>query len=534
MTEIKDEILLSYTDILPDLAQLFPQASQYMLETLSYTGTFDTVDSLKPLVEELKNKLEITSQPLDDLLISVILGAQSADAAVFKVKLYKSKKAVEEISSSLALDSKYKNLLLKHYANPCGGKFFIDEYNKRSSSFDDDFKKGSSEFSKIIDTLISKAEKEEKTLHDESQENARYLGALYKDKKIPYSLFNSLSEVYAAPSCLRAFKPAFESLLTDLGKINDNPSQNVFLACKVLLNIITGEEASSMADLAKALKYPLLHDDLQKIAFKYLKHKSAQEIAETFDAVLKRLPHIDDPVENLGLAVRVLCEAKEETMKNAEIVASEKKGKVLFMRKLAADKLFSGYEDQLTHRFYGRNNIEEITSMFNHILQELPANGDIYENSDIAMKVLVKKLPLKDAVAQASFRKENKSGSTVYILENEAFGSYLGIKSKEEVFSFFRDKLSTYDFWKQDEDKHCYALSVMVDELNGNTSAFLSDLAMHMLEKGYHEEAIEIITKGLASQDTLDRDTIISAYDKFFTGSNDLKDAARRVVNMFQ
>lgn len=520
--------------IAPTLAGVLPRASEYMLQLLEYKNNGRTEQDLIDLVNEYKKDLQIPQDlNADDLVIQIILLRQSPSAAKRKVEVLKSQKALAEIASVLTLDAQFLNLLLNHYASLSCDKLFINEYENLSDSFDPQAQEPSPEFSKIIDKLIGDAQKRETSAAAVREENKEYLAALLKNKKISSSLYLDLCETYCFCGA-SSFQPLFEVLLKDLGAANDNPSLNAALACKVLLYEITKEDALEITNLDKVMPYRLLQDDLQTIAFKYLKLKSAQDAADTLEAVLKRLSCADNPVENLGLAVRVVTDARVETLQEAEAIAAVNRGKILFMRKLAGYKFFSGCEDELTAAFYEYKSIEEVLSLFSQILRELPYNADINENADIGLKVLLKKLPMKDAVSQALFRKENKTNYSADTLENEALNNYLGTKSREEVLSLLREKLRSYSFWKDDGAKHCYALSIALEELNGNISSSWADTVLTLLEKGYPEESIEVIAEGLSSQKDLTADTIISAYDKFYASGKNHKDAAMRVVNMLQ
>ncbi len=520
--------------IAPTLAGALPRASEYMLQLLEYKNNGRTEQDLIDLVNEYKKDLQIPQDlNADDLVIQIILLRQSAAAAKRKIEVLKSQKALAEIASVLTLDAEFLNLLLNHYASVSCEKLFVNEYENLSDSLNPQAEKPTPEFSKIIDKLIDDAQKKETSFAAVREENKEYLAALLKDKKISYSLYLDLCETYCFCGAA-SFQPLFEDLLKALGAQNDNPSLNSALACKVLLYEITKEDALEITKLDKVMPYRLLEDDLQTIAFKYLKLKSPQDAADTLEAVLKRLSCADNPVENLGLAVRVVTDARVETLQEAEAIAAEKRGKILFMRKLAGYKFFSGCEDELTSTFYGHYSIEEVLSLFSQVLRELPYNNDINENADIGLKVLLKKLPLKDAVSQALFRKENKSNYSADALENEALNNYLGTKSREDALSILREKLHPYSFWKDDGAKHCYALSVALEELNGNISSSWADTVLTLLEKGYPDESIDIIAEGLSSQKDITADTIISAYDKFYASGKNHKDAAMRVVNMLQ
>jgi hypothetical protein len=411
-------------------------------------------------------------------------------------------------------------MLLNNFGSLASAELFIDVHKASS-------------LSKTVDRLIKKAEKQNKPALMRKEENASYITALFKDKKISQFLYLDLINAYGIDGAV-SFASDFEKIFEELNSVNNNPAQNIILACKAMLFVIAKEDAICCAHIAKAIKYPLLEDDLQAVALRYGKLKTPRETAEIFETVLRRLPYLDDPVENLGLAARVVADGNAQTFKIAEIDAAQKKGKILFMRKLSADKFFAGCEDELTKRFYGQNTAEEIASMFHHILHELPHAADIYENTDIALKVLLKKLPHNDAAAQAEFRKNNKIHSVVGALEQEAFERYLGIKSKDDVLLIFKEKLAPYSFWKEDEDKYCYALSIIVAELNGKVSPFSLDLSLKLLDAGLPEQSVEIITSELCVLGNFKSDDIISAYREFYSVSSDHIDAARRTVNMLQ
>lgn len=533
MTETEE--ITNSSSVMARLEEIFPKASPYLLETLYYTGTYETVEDISAAVCSLKEQLEITEDTnSDDLLIKIMLLWQSAEAAKHKVSVLKSRSALNDISSALVLDDQYKNLLLNNYASEVSEKLFLEECSNLSSSFSvDELKKENPEFAKIIDTLIDTAQKSEPQNIVTARNNADYINNLLKEKKIPQSIAADLLDIYSIAGA-SDFKYGYDAIFEDLDDISEGSLHNSILAAKVMLCVITAQEAKEMAQLVKALPYSILPEDLQNIALKYLKLKTKEEISATFDAVLKRLPYASDQLENLSLAVRVITDARRQTLESAERAAASRRDKIFFMRQLSSNKFFSGYEDQLTAQFYGHSGIDEITSLFSHILSGLPNSGDINENADIGIKVLLRKLPVKDAMSQAIYRKENKLHYSSDLLEKEALGSYLGTKGKEEVLSFLRAKLNAYDFWKNDGAKHCYALSMLVGELNGNISSAVSDLALTMLEKEIPEESIEFISKDLGTGKEVNKESIISAYEKFYILSGNHKDAAKRVINMLQ
>ena len=61
--------------------------------------------------------------------------------------------------------------------------------------------------------------------------------------------------------------------------------------------------------------------------------------------------------------------------------------------------------------------------------------GVCKENADIGLKVLLGKLTFKEASAQANFLFDKRKNLFSNTFEQEALNSYLGTKTKEEVFA---------------------------------------------------------------------------------------------------
>ncbi|MDR1123421.1 MAG: hypothetical protein LBL61_02200 [Elusimicrobiota bacterium] len=524
MMQSERETLLSDADAASEPAKILPLADAYFLEELSRSGAADAARSAK--LKKTLGAQGLNPRQLDNLLAEIFLLRQSSKAAEHKVEVLKSRAALEEICESLSLSPDYRALLLDYFAAPAGKELFTQTRGGPAEQ-------SKTAFARTIDELLETAQELDADAAPRMAANKNYINALFNDKKIPPSVWTDLLAAYGARGAAD-FAAGFGEITKKLAAINDNPAQNAILACRVLLHNITAEEAAFCAQTAAAVKYALQDDDLQTIALKYAGRKTPAEIAEIFEAVLKRLPYLDDPAENLGSAARIVADARPQTLREEELHAAQRKGKVLFMRKLAADKFFAGYEDELTNKFFGQNSIEEISSMFHHILKELPHGGDIYENADIAVKVLLKKLPLKDGINQASFKKENRKEAAAGGLEQEAFESYLGTKNKDEILEFFKQKFADFTFWHEDDDKHCCAMSILVEELNGKITPAAADLALFLLEAGYPADSAEIIASGLGAAAEIDKNDVSAAYEKFYADGNDHADAARRTVNMLQ
>lgn len=496
--------------------------------------TKEDAAAMAKTVGEIKRDIALPEDIDGDYIIAkVLLNEISLNAAQARAEVLISASAVAELCGKLALDGKFYKLLLNAYASPSAQTTFLKKWGELSESFETEVDFNSKEAPKIIDSMIEEASKTEETSPAVIEENLAFIKEISKEKKISFPSANLLTDYYSR-SCSRALKPVFEAALAVIKAANPSFTLAEEFAARVVLMRLTADEAAQAAALAKEIKYNILPDDLQLIAFKYLKFKTPQEISATLETILKRLPYADYPEENLYLAFKIMTQASGETLEAAEKQAAYDKGQKLFLRSLSANKYFTGYEDELTLHFYGKTDKEGVEEQFVALLRKLPYNKDIYENADIAIKVLLGRLPEADAENQALFRKDNKVLFSAGTLESEAVESYLGTKDRAEILEFFRDRLSKYDFWKNDDAVHGFALSLLVGELNGNMSEFAASLGLDMLQKKCPEQSVEMIIKSLPEQNNLNKESILSAYEKFYSLSSDHEDAAKRVINMFQ
>jgi hypothetical protein len=453
------------------LAALLPCASRLRLEFLAYKNPFAARREFESALLETKEALGTDAAQADDLIIDILLNAQSLEAAKHKVAVYKSGRALGAAQEG------------------------------RQGGFE--------------------------------AQNKDYIVKLYEDKKISFLQEQDLLDIYCAPNALN-LQVLYEDILNKLNAANANGALNNFLAANAALWLITPDEAMQITALEQAVKYRLLPEDLQTIALKYLKLKTPQEINDTFETILKRLPHAYSAAENLGLAVRVMTEASEQALTESESRAAVKKQRALFLKTAAQNKFFAGYEDEITRLFFPRHTLKEAQALFEEILNRLPHRQSAAENEDLAIKVLLKKLPLKEAVAQAAFRKEDKrAADNAGALEEEALGRYLGTKTRGEALAFLRGRLNAFTFWREDESKYIHALSLIVGELNGSLSAFSADLALLLMQQGAGESVADIVINGLAGAQNLQAQDVARECGRFYAASKDWQDAARRTLNMF-
>ena len=273
-------------------------------------------------------------------------------------------------------------------------------------------------------------------------------------------------------------------MLADLCTHHSKTDLCASLAARVMLCQITLKDAQDIAQTSKLLNDELLEEDLLVIACRYLKVKTPQDIAAAYDAVLKKLPYVTNPEENLGLAVRVLLDGTPQSFEQAMQLAALKRDKELLRRELAKHSLYSGYEHELAQQYAGKKTFTQLDHEMHEILNNLPHCISKDENKELASKVLLGLLSQEDAHAQAHYMQNIKAHTVTEGLAPELMKHYLGTKSAAEITKFFNDSLAPYTFWKNHREKHIFALHTLVQELNGVYNRKITDFVLEMLENG--------------------------------------------------
>ncbi len=510
-----------------NLSLLLPKATPTAIRWLALTK--QNINQLKEDIASLKKKLSLDeSFQADNILADVLLGFTSVEAAKYKIIVLKSRRALVEICQTLFLDEFYAGLLLKTYASPLSKTLFLDACDKINPDFE--FSKESSAMSKIIDTLLEKAKKQEGSFLRYLPEEKAFLDKLLAEKLITKAAFLDLSDLFFNQNSA-SLKTEWTKLFNELKTICDNKNLNSELCVNALKGNITYKEATEIAKLSLVLNMPILPSDLQSLYLKYGAVKTPQEILMTLQILLKRFDYVYSPMENLSLALKVMLEATEKNLKYAEDKASFNKGKILFLRSLCANKFFAPFARELTLRFYGRISAQDLSLLLQKITSRFPG-GTCKENAEIGLKVLLGKLTFKEASSQANFLFDKRKNMFSNAFESEALNSYLGTKNKEEVLNFFHTTLSQYDFWQKDNSKYCFALTILISQLNGNISEEWGKTALKLLQEGAPETSVENILKEL-SKTPISAFEIINSYRDFYSQTSSHKEASLRVINKF-
>jgi len=426
----------------------------------------------------------------DTIVAKILLDEITLPAALRQLRVYNNAVSVAELADALDTPPQSIDLLLNYYASFGSHRFFDTEFARALKDVKDNKELSDADKAQYaLDMLIQEAQqdlpKNEKLL----LENKKAIYQAADKYHLSVKMTAALLGFYMAPGAAD-FSKHFEEQMTALQSINADENLNASLAAKTLLCQITPKDAQDIAQTSALLKGQILEEDLLIIACRYLKVKTPQDIYDAFDAVLKKLPHVSQKEENLGLAVQVLLDGTKECFDRAQQKASLRREQILLRKALSKKEVYSGYEYDIAERFAGQKTYIQIERETNGLLQELPHCQNELENKELACKVLLGTLGLEEARKQASYLRDLKAKSLTKGLAPQALKNYLGTKPAEELIGFFETSLAPYTFWKSDQALHAYALQTLVGELNGTSDKQISTFVFYMLENGSSLELV--------------------------------------------
>ena len=497
--------------------QMLPNIDDDYAAKLVYTlENKKSVSSLQQDIADICAKLGDANAQTDTIVAKILLDEITLPAALRQLRVYNNALSITELTGALDTPAEVTDLLLNYYASFGSRRFFDVEFAKALKNVRD--KQDMQDADKAqyaLDRLILQAQQDLQHNAQIRAQNRKDIYATADRYVLPLKLTADLMNAYDAPGA-ENFKPDFEALFQDLKKINDRAHLCASLAAKVMLYQITQKDARDIALTDKLLKGQILEEDLMIIACRYLKLKTPQDIQDTFEAVLSRLPHVSQKEENLGLAVRVLLDGTEPAFEKARKKASLHRERILLRNALAAKEMYGGYEYDLAQRFGGRKTFGQLDREMAQLLARLPHCQDEMENRELACKVMLGTLSEQEAQKQASYLRDIKANTLTQGLVPEALKNYLGTQSVQELTAFFENSLAPYTFWKSDRSKHEFALSVLVDELNGTSESRISAFALDMLEKGASPEMVKDILTSIHSRRNqgTDLEKLLETYKK--------------------
>lgn len=454
-----------------------------------------TLAELQQDIADLAAQLNSDSPMTDTLIAKMLLDECTLAAALRQLRIYNNSTSITELCAALEMPAKDTSKLLEVYASFSSHHYFDEAFEEAFLQIKGENLSDDEQARQAIAILLENAQQICDDSVDTIATNRTDIFNLADKYHLPVKLTAELELLYSQPASI-LFKPEFEQLLNELLPIHPRVELDASLAARTMLCQITAKDAHDIAQTAKLLNDQLLEEDLLIIACRYLKVKTPQDISAAYDGVLKKLPYVDNPEENIGLAVRVLLDGTPKSFEHATQQAARKRDTELLRRELTKSPLYAGFEYELAQHFGGKKTYEQVAHEMQELLQSLPYCVSADENKELACKMLLGLLSAEDANAQAHYMQNLKATSITQGLAPGLMKNYLGTKSAEELTAFFNRSLAPYTFWKANREKHLFALHTLVEELNGVYNRQISDFVLDMLENG---SSAEVLTDMLAS-----------------------------------
>ncbi len=448
-----------------------------------------TLAELQQDIADLAAQLNSDSPMTDTLIAKMLLDECTLAAALRQLRIYNNSTSITELCAALEIPAKDTSKLLEVYASFSSRHYFDEAFEAAFEQVKNDQLTDDEQARKALERLLEQAQEIENTSAEKIAANRTDIFKLADTYHLPVKLTAELELLYSQPASILC-KPEFEQLLNTLLTLNENVELCASLAARTLLCQVTAKDAQDIVKTSKLLNNELLEEDLLVIACRYLKLKTPQDIADAYDGVLKRLPYVDNPEENIGLAVRVLLDGTPRSFEQATQAATFKRDTELLRRELAKHTRYEGFEYELSQRFGGKKTYEQLDQQTCEILQQLPYCVNSDENKELACKILLEVLTHEEAKKQANYLQNLKAISLTQGLTPGLMKQYLGTKSTTELTDFFNRALRPYNFWKTNREKHLFALHTLVDELNGIYNRQMIDFVLEMLENGSSVEVL--------------------------------------------
>lgn len=484
-TETKRSGMLSAIyNMLPGIDNDYAAKLVYTLEDKK------TVPQLQQDIADLAAQLSSDSPMTDTTIAKMLLDECTLAAALKQLRIYNNCTSINELCAALNISAQDTGKLLEVYASFSSRRYFDEAFEAALDQIQKENLSDEEQAREAVQYLLDQTQEVYAQSAAVTAQNRTDIFTLADKYHLSVKLTAGLELLYSQPASI-AVKEPFETLFYELVKQNPNEHLCASLAARTLLLQITPKDAQDIALTSKLLNDELLEEDLMIIACRYLKAKTPQDIAAAFDAVLKRLPYVNNPEENLGLAVRVLLDGTPESFEDASRAAALKRETEILRQNFSKKSLYNGFECELAARFGGKKTFVQVEQEMKELLQNLPYCTCADENQELACKVLLGLISLEDARSQAAYMQNIKAVSVTQGLAPQVMKNYLGTQSAKELVAFFNTSLAPYNFWKSDREKHIFALHSLVEELNGHYNHLICQFLLDMLESG---SSVEVLT----------------------------------------
>lgn len=460
-----------------------------------------TLPQLQQDIADIAAQLGSDCEAADTIVAQILLDEITLPAALKQLRVFNNAASIIELGGALETQEEDVKLLLSVYASFASRQYFDAAFAAALKDVQDQPIPDAEKARHGLRKLVEQARETEMNARSVAKNNKKTILKLADQYRLQIKTTAELVNLYTQPATVD-FEREFHPVLQELQQINEDARLSASLAAKVLLWRITPKDAQAISELSKRLHGQILEDDLMIIACRYLKVKTPQDILDTFDAVLKKLPHVSQKEENLGLAVKVLLDGTAATFEKAQQKAALRRERIMLRKNLAKKEIYSGYEYDLADKFAGHKTLAQIERETDELLNSLPHCVDKKENKELACKVLLGTLSHAEAKEQAQYLRDVKAKTLTQGLAPEAMKNYLGTKTPEELIAFFETALAPYTFWKSDRAAHEFAMQVLVGELNGTYNRQISQFTLDMMENGSSVELMSDMLSNIQTKKT--------------------------------
>ena len=415
-------------NMLPSIDDDYAAKLVYMLEDKK------TLSELQQEIADIAAQLSSDSPMTDTTVAKILLDEITIPAALRQLRIYNNSTSISELCAALEVPETDTAKLLEVYASFSSRKYFDEQFAAALKDVQDSDMNDTDKALHAVHILLQKAENLLSASAKMIKQNKKDIFKTADKYHLSVKTTAELELLYTQPASI-AFQLEFDRLLKLLLAQNPDKRLCASLAARVMLCQITAKDAQDIALLSKLLNGQLLEEDLLIIACRYLKAKAPADIAATFEAVLKKLPHVSRPEENLGLAVRVLLDGTAASFENASQKASILREREVLRKALSKKDLYNGYEYDLAEHYGGKKTFVQIEREMQELLHSLPYCSNEKDNKELACKVLLGSLSQEEAAKQAQYLRDLKAQTLTQGLAPELMKNYLGTKSADELMN---------------------------------------------------------------------------------------------------
>ena len=490
LTNIRSGMLATIYQMLPGIHDDYAAKLVYTLENKK------SIAQLQQDIADTAAQLNSDSPSCDTLVAKILLDEITLRAALRQLRIYNNATSITELAAALSLSPAHTQKLLQVYASFSSRHYFDQAFATALKDIQNDTSLSDTEkASWAVNRLLDQAEQWLTAQEPAVRQNQPDIMAAADRYHLSLQTTAELALLYTQPGSI-SFTETFTALTKQFAARNPDENLCALLAAYVMLGKLTAKDAEDTAQVSNLVNGRILKEDLLIIACRYLKKKTPADIVTAFQAVLNKLPHVADPTENLGLAVRVLVDGTPDSFARACQLASTRQAREILRQHFSQQDLYTGYEYDLAKHFGGKKTFSQIDRELKDILNSFPFCENPAENKELACKVLLGALSREQAAKQAQYVYDLKAKSLTKGLAPSLMKSYLGTQPADEIIRFFEQSLAPYTFWKSNRPAHEFALRVLLGELNGTHNRQISKFVLERLENG---SPIELMTDLLAA-----------------------------------